>query len=138
MKILEASRLNGCAALPLAVRGWSELLEKGNAGDCVALQWDQSALWIEEDGAPVAVIVWQLQDYRSEVWISLSYVSPVFRNRGYFKALYGRLVELAQEKKLTRIAGGVNVANHVMRAAAESVGRRADYLVYAQSVEPKA
>ncbi|HEX4278315.1 MAG TPA: GNAT family N-acetyltransferase [Bryobacteraceae bacterium] len=131
----ETDKLNGCPALPLAVEAWGELLRDGLTGDAVILQWDQSVVWVEQDGVPVAVILWAYQEYRREIWIGLSYTRPEVRGNGLFRTLYQRIVAIAKEKKAIRIAGGVNVGNAIMREAAERCGRKADYIVYSQAVE---
>lgn len=118
----------------LAVDGWAEIMHSGFASDAVTLSYDQSAIWIEADGKPVSVLIWNYQDYRREIWISLSYTDPAYRQRGYFRRMYAYLHEIAIGKKAIRIAGGVRENNTAMRAAAESCGRTAEYIVYAQPV----
>lgn len=138
MKIFEADKLNGCPALTLAVEGWLNILRSRNGSDAVALAWDQRVLWIEEDGQPVALITWSIQEWRDEAWINVAYTAPAYRRRGHNAALYQRLRLRARERGLKRIAGGISAGNVAMREAARRGGRMPDYVVYAETLSEEA
>jgi GNAT superfamily N-acetyltransferase len=131
-EIKTSEKMNGSPALPLLVEGWSELFRNGHASPDVAIAWDHSVLWIEDGGVPVAAMSYHYTDWNRQFWINLGYVKPSHRRRGLYRKLYEEAHRIAVEKKAHHISGGTNWNNHIMRATAEDLGRKPDYVIYTE------
>lgn len=130
MELKSQEKLTNCPALPLIAAAWMELLDKGFVCGSIPVGWDHSALWLEDNGKPVAILTWNFQDWNRDFWINLAYVLPEYRRQGLYGQLHMEAKRLAAEKKASSISSGIGITNEPMRVAAEAMGRKPLYVVY--------
>jgi RimJ/RimL family protein N-acetyltransferase len=126
--------LNGSPALPLAIAGWAEMVEKNFGDGTLTVHADQKAfLAYAANGremVPVGVMTFDLPDDAKRVWLLQGYVLPEFRGRGIYRALWERLIEHSiVELKARTIYSGTNVRNSAMRAVAKKLGRHEESVI---------
>lgn len=122
--------LNGTPALPLALRGWTDLVDRGMCRNVVMLFWDNWAVVAELDGTPVGVITFSKSDWLREFHISIGFVLPEYRRRGVYRAMWTDLVAWARELKFRAIEGSTKAENATMRSVAAALGRREDVTLH--------
>lgn len=131
--LFQDDKIEGCRAMGLCLEGAAELAKRGLLrNDSNPICWDQSVLWLELGDQPVAVLTYKFIDWQRDMWVSFAYTQEGHRLRGLYSRLYTELRKIAREKKALRISGGTDYHNHVMRKAAESVGREPLYVVYSE------
>ena len=123
IEITEYDGLNFTPALPIAARGWMELMDAGLVQNCLLLGLDQKAFTYSIDGIIAGVLVFEHHAYRKEVFVILGYVLPEYRRTGVYRALWLALVEKAKDLKCHHITSGTAAANESMRSAAAALGR---------------
>ena len=110
--------------LRLATRGELELLEHGLADNVPVLHHEQRAILATHDGIPAGVVLWVYYDFKREIFVCLSYVSPAHRRCGVYRFMWSRLLAEAREVGARAIRSSTSADNAVMRAVARSQGRR--------------
>ena len=98
------------------------------SGVANALADERRAFYLsaESDGAPIGqlMITYEWSDWRDGEfwWLQSVFVRPEFRRQGVLKALYGRVLELADERNVCGIRLYVERENVAAKAAYESFG----------------
>lgn len=98
------------------------------SGVANALADERRAFYLiaESDGAPIGqlMITYEWSDWRDGEfwWLQSVFVRPEFRRQGVLKALYGRVLELADKSKVCGIRLYVERENVTAKAAYESFG----------------
>lgn len=131
---------NNTPAAVLATRGWLEVLEDQGADPILNVYWDHKALVAfgrcitpsdpdssgpSEEWYPVAVLTWQHLEAFDQVFINIGWVSPPWRRRGAFTALFEHLVDVEVpklEKPVRQIQFGTSVRNKRMRGVGAKLG----------------
>jgi ribosomal protein S18 acetylase RimI-like enzyme len=131
--IVASDRTSGIAAV-LAVRGWTECVEKGwNEDGTFNMHVTYRSLVAMapngRDRIPVGVITYNYDEKDGEIFVLQSYVEPEFRGRGIFTALWDELVAQAIKLKAVKIRSGVSPKNEAIRAIAKRQGRRETSIV---------
>lgn len=135
MLFKQVERLNGAPITRLLGEAWTAADLKSPNQYSVVVNWDNSAIWLENTHGPVAVIVYSLQDFNKVCWINLSYTRPAFQRLGLFKYLYSRLKIIAKDKDMIKISGGISAENYRMQKVATNVGRYPEYIVYTENID---
>ena len=98
------------------------------SGVANALADERRAFYLiaESDGAPIGqlMITYEWSDWRNGEfwWLQSVYVRPEFRRRGILRALYGRVLELADQGNVCGVRLYVERENVAAIAAYESLG----------------
>ncbi len=122
--------------LPLAVRGWAELIEVGHHDGGFLLAWDQEAVGaFDDDGAAIGVLTWMDQGWQNAIAIALGYVVPERRRQGVHTAMWNALIVKARERGRPVILSGGLISNVECRAMMRTQGR-AEYGFLTQYVVP--
>lgn len=114
---------NRTPAYELVLRANLELVQEGYSEYVFNVGWDNQVLVAFVGDYPVGVLVYSKEDYAKRWFINLGYVAPPLRNKGVYKALWNKLVELAAAAGTVQIDGITHIDNAPMRAVAEKQGR---------------
>ena len=132
IRIEHFDRVMNTPALPLAVRGWHELLCAGLTdlgAQCVA--WDHKAIVAFSGDTPVGVLTWFDQDWTGRLHVALAYVLPDHRRQGIHTTMWESLKDKAVEMKRTAIVSSTHIQNAASRASMLKQGRT-EHGVYTQ------
>ncbi len=129
-EVIKIEKIYNSPVGALVVQACAELEASGHGWGMGAPGWDSNALYIADDGKPVAVLVWSVQDWKQEAHIGLGYVLPGYRGRGLYTQLWNALIEEAKTRKLRSIASGTHPDNKAMQAISEKQGRKVDSIGY--------
>lgn len=138
MEIRHLEKINCTPAVPLALDGWRELIERGLIDNTVLLGWDNKAFVAEEDGELIGCLLYSESDWKDAYSVQLGYVKPAHRRKGIYRALWQALVAQAREKKRVSITGITSTRNAEMQKTMAALGRVATYITYEFRVEPAA
>ena len=121
-------------AIALALEGWHELAQAGHCDPGgIFVAWDHHAIVaFDKLDHPLGVLTFTKQDWNRTCFVVIGWVLPAHRSRGVYRAMWDKLVVLAQEWKFARIEGTTAIENDKMRAVAKALGRkeRGVYLWY--------
>lgn len=127
--VVTYAKIVNTPAMPFLARAWTALLDADlitSPGYCY-VAWDHAAiLAFDGDGNIIGTISYTHEVWASRLTVIIGYVAPAWRAHGVYRRLWQELVIIAQDKKCARIEGGTMAKNKVMRAVAESFGRRED------------
>lgn len=114
------------------VRALAELLENGwtDNGGWFLLEHGQKAVWLEDDGWPVAVVTVETNESHHMLWVPLVYVVPGWRRQGLFRDLLQRIRFGARAKGLKSVQLGTHHTNQGMQKAATAAGMQPTFLRY--------
>lgn len=114
----------------LLVRALAEVLEKGwtDNGGWFLLEHGHRAVWLEYDGAPVAVTTVEAVESHHMLWMPLVYVVPEHRRQGLFRLLLTQIRFGAKAKGLKAVQLGTHHTNEGMRGAATAAGMQPSFL----------
>jgi GNAT superfamily N-acetyltransferase len=120
-KIHEYNSCNNNGLAKLIYEGYLSLaLEHGL--DEIGGHYSYKALVINST-VPVAIMTYSVSEDQNQIFIHLSYVKPSHRRTGFHTLLFNRLVEIAREKKISRILSGTSASNKIMRKVAKKQRR---------------
>lgn len=113
MKIEYYKHICNTPALALAIKGWMDLrahklCDEGQ----IFVAWDNESIVSFMGPAPVAVMTFAHQEWSNNLTILLGYCEPEFRGKGYYHALWDKIVEIAQERNCTRITTASHPDNY--------------------------
>jgi GNAT superfamily N-acetyltransferase len=128
---------NRTPAMPLMARGWSELIRGDLADPVQVINWDDEAILALVNGDPAGVMSFSHIKWERVIWVKLGYVLPEFRRQGVYRAMWNRLVEIAQQRKVPEILGATSVRNAAMQKTMHRLGRTAFALQYRYKVVDK-
>jgi hypothetical protein len=123
----------GC--LPLAVRGWHEMIAEGHSDGGILLAWDQKVIRADLRGIPIGVLTWSKQDWSNSIFVNLAYVVPEMRRRGAHKLMFSDLVEQAKGLQIPAIVSGTHIDNTEAQKAMLGQGRKAIGMVFRYLVQ---
>lgn len=131
MLVKHIQRIDGSIALPIYARGFSDIMESPFRPPSSTFYPNIEAVIAIEDEKVVGIISYFLdKETETSYWINLSYVLPSHRQKGVWKKMYKKLVEVAKSRHIKVIEGGIHVDNTAMIESAKSVGRRAKFVTY--------
>jgi GNAT superfamily N-acetyltransferase len=125
IEIVHYKKTNGSPAIPILVKAWAELLEKGFISSSVPVGAEHEVFAAKADGTIVGVITFYKAEWHNCMWLQLGYVLPEYRNRGIYRKLWNHLVEHSKTQGVATIDGGVDINNTEMLKVAERLGRKA-------------
>lgn len=96
----------------------------------ISMHWEQSAVFVKVGETIVAAMSYKHEKHMKQTWIFLAYVEPEFRRSGMYHAMFEEVKLRSQKEGMKSIAGGIATNNNAMIAAAESVGRKAEFTCY--------
>lgn len=136
-ELRKVDKICGTPAIAILAEAWGAILRAGHGSKSIPVNWDQSAVFFEYEGRPVAVISYSYTEWNSQVWINLGYVKPKHRSRGLYTALYHEVRKIAISKGARTLASGIDCKNKAMISAAESVGRKPLSISYGETLPLK-
>lgn len=116
------------------IRGVAETEAAGLMFGLGAPGWDTNALYLEDDGQVVAILVWSVQEWKQSAYVDFGYVLPGRRGQGLYTKLWNALIDEAKERKLRTIGSGTHVKNTAMQAIAAKQGRVAESISFRYDV----
>jgi GNAT superfamily N-acetyltransferase len=134
LKIHHLEKLNESKAMPLAVEGWKNLLDRGMTSYSALVHWDHKAFYAEEDGAVIGLLTYEYSEWTNRACVVLGYVAPEHRKKGVYRALWEALVLLGKEKGWQKITGTTHVKNHDMATVMAALGRKPEYVSFSYSL----
>jgi GNAT superfamily N-acetyltransferase len=124
------------AAQPLLIlmaQAWLDMVKSGYC-DGVIFQWQQTIMWIEYKGAPVAMLSITFTEHNSRSSIQCGYCAPRHRRKGLYTRLYQAAREWAIAKGACTIEGVMDTSNTVSIETAKRLGRHAIYVSYGEDL----
>lgn len=126
MEIKYVSKIQGTVVLPFVIDAYVSLRQVGNieAYDCPA-SGDEEAFYIENRRHKVVAVLsfFKTTEDASSFIINMGFVLKPYRKRGYYRALWERLIEEGRKRELKTIIGYHKPGNHNILAFNEHVGR---------------
>lgn len=117
-------KINWTPAIYLGVMGWHELLvNKAVDLGVIPLSHESEAIVAMLEGEPVGCIIFQDYTWSNEFWITISYVVPKHRRQKIHTKMFGKLVEVAKERKISCISSVFGLNNEASKRAQLSQGR---------------
>lgn len=122
----------------LLLQGAAELAANGytEQGSWMLLNPDQTVWWLEERGAPVAVLTYEAIGSIRKAWLALVYVSPEHRRRGCFRRLLQAARERAHLERLDGVELGTHSKNEVMHFTCRELGMTPTFVRFAAPALP--
>jgi GNAT superfamily N-acetyltransferase len=135
MKIEYVQKIHGTPVLPYIIDAYVTLRKAGNieAMDAPA-SGDEEAFFIQNRLKRIVGVCSFYQDETKFV-VNMGYVSKEYRKKGYYAALWERLVEEARKRNIKFIMGYHKPGNKAILAFNERVGRRIKYVCSEYTVE---
>jgi GNAT superfamily N-acetyltransferase len=131
MNIRQAASVVSSPAFPLISEGMNFLVQEGlHCGNEHILHETDQAIWAEEDGEVLGVIVFRYKVASSAIQIVLSYVEPSSRRNGLYTRLMNALVARAEEQSIVRILSTVSTVNAAMIKLMQKMGRPPTAVLY--------
>jgi GNAT superfamily N-acetyltransferase len=131
MDIRQAASVVSSPAFPLISEGMNYLVQEGlHCGSDHILHETDQAIWAEEDGEVLGVIVFRCKVAASSIQIVLSYVEPSSRRNGLYSSLMNALVKRAEEERIVSILSTVSTANAAMIKLMQKMGRAPTAVLY--------
>lgn len=97
--------------------------------------YDHEALWIDQDGRPIAVLQFQRRDWTRSIATAWSYTLPSHRRQGLNRTLFEALQAIAKRDGYGFIDRSTHPDNHQMLAVMAAAGGVKDRITYRFYVE---
>jgi L-amino acid N-acyltransferase YncA len=131
MDIRQAANVVSSPAFPLISEGMNYLAQEGlHCGSEHILHETDQAIWAEEDGEVLGVIVFRYRMNAPVMQIVLSYVEPSSRRNGLYTSLMNALVKRAEEEGIASIHSIVSTLNAAMLKLMQRMGRAPTAALY--------
>ncbi len=127
-------QINTTKLVPVLAKCMVDQAQYGNHE--ISVHWEMEGIYIEDGDTVVAALCYEHQKFKKQTFIMAAYVEPEYRQRGMYRALWEDLVHRSSKAGMKTIAGGIAPGNKAMIAAAKSVGRKPQYIIYAADVPP--
>jgi len=129
VEIKYVSKIQGSVVLPFVIDAYVSLRQVGNieACDCPA-SGDEEAFYIENRRHKVVAVLSFFKSADDAFTINMGFVLKPYRKRGYYRALWERLVEEGRKRELKTIIGYHKPGNDKILAFNEHVGRAIKYI----------
>ena len=102
----------------------NHLVQEGlHPGPEFLLQETDQAIWAEEEGEALGVIVFRYKMSAPAMQVVLSYVEPSSRRNGLYTRLMNALVKRAEEERIVSILSTVSTVNASMLKLMQKMGR---------------
>ena len=109
----------------------NHLVQEGlHPGPEFLLQETDQAIWAEEEGEALGVIVFRYKPNVPVMQVVLSYVEPSSRRNGLYTRLMNALVKRAEEEHIVSILSTVSMANASMQKLMHKMSRAPAALLY--------
>nr|CAB4128088.1 NAT_SF domain containing protein [uncultured Caudovirales phage] len=116
------TQLAGSPGEVLLVTTALNLLKSGHT-PTLNYNWNAEVLTATVDGKCVAALAFQVQAWRRTLFVEMGATEPDAKRQGHYRALWDRLVQIAQERKLSNIESGYVVTNTESEAMHKALGR---------------
>lgn len=129
MKIQYISKVEGTPILPFIIDSYTSLRQAGNIEACEApVSGAEEAFYIENRQHKVVAVLsfWKSTD--DAFTVNMGFVLKPYRKKGYYRALWEKLVEEGRKRGLKRIIGYHKPGNSAILAFNEKVGRTLKYV----------
>lgn len=129
MKIEYVEKIQGTPVLPFIIDAYVSLREAGNieAWDAPA-SGDEEAFYILNAKKKVVAVLSFFKSSDTGFTINMGFVLKPYRKRGYYVALWNRLVEEGRARGLKTITGYHKGGNTAILGFNEKVGRKIKYI----------
>ena len=131
MIICQTANVVSSPAFQLISEGMNYLVQEGlHSGHEFLLQETDSAIWAEEEGEALGVIVFRYKMSAPAMQVVLSYVEPSSRRNGLYTRLMNALVKRAEEQRIVSILSTVSTVNASMLKLMQKMGRAPTAVLY--------
>ena len=131
MIICQAAHAVSSPAFQLISEGVNYLVQQGlHPGPEFLLQETDQAIWAEEEGEALGVIVFRYKPNIPVMQIVLSYVEPSSRRNGLYTSLMNSLVKRAEDQGIVSILSTVSMANASMQKLMHKMSRAPTAVLY--------
>jgi predicted GNAT family acetyltransferase len=129
MNIEYVEAINGTPVLPYIIDAYTSLREAGNIEpNDVPACGEEEAFYIRNRNKQiVAVLSFGVKSDNSIV-VNMGFVSKRYRKRGYYLALWKRLVEEGQKRGCSHITGYHKPGNKAILGFNDRIGRKIKYI----------
>jgi len=129
MRILYVPKIEGTSVLPFVIDAYTSLRAGGNIEACDApATGDEEAFYILNRSKEIVAVLSFSKSTEREFTVNMGFVAASCRRRGYYAALWARLVEEAETRGIQRIMGYHKPANKKILAVNERLGRTIRYV----------
>ena len=134
LKIYWTDSLGGSPVMPLFLRSYADVIEKGWANPYIAWSNKNRAVWIEtEDAKVIAGICYEFSPDNHMGWLVLSFVDEAYRGRRLYSLMREIVDEDLRKQGADRVCSLIHVDNESMLKSAERTGMRPQfYRMYKQ------
>lgn len=112
-----------CHAYPGELLLVETSLERAKQGQPFSYSWDWEVLTASVDGVVVAAMAFTHSKWQRQLFVNMGGTHPDHRRQGHYRALWERLVEIAQERDAKTIASGYGIDNLASAAMHKALGR---------------
>ena len=131
MNICQAAHAVSSPAFQLISEGMNYLVQEGlHPGPELLLQETDQAIWAQEGGEVLGVIVFRYRPNVPMMQVVLSYVEPSSRRNGLYTRLMNALVKRAEEERIVSILSTVSTVNASMLKLMQKMGRAPTAVLY--------
>jgi GNAT superfamily N-acetyltransferase len=129
MKIEYVQKIQGTVVLPFVIDAYVSLRQVGNieACDCPA-SGDEEAFYIRNNRKKVVAVLSFFKSGEGSFTVNMGFVLKAYRSRGYYGALWQRLVEEGRKRGLKTIIGYHKGGNAAILGFNEKAGRKIKYI----------
>jgi len=135
MKIEYVQKVEGTLVLPFIIDAYTSLRAAGNIEPMdVPVSGSEEGFYIlNRKGSVVAVLSYYTDD--NHIIINMGYVDRRYRKKGYYAALWERLVAEARKRGVKSIKGYHKPGNKAILSFNEKVGRKIKYVCSEYTLE---
>jgi predicted GNAT family acetyltransferase len=136
MKIEYVQKVHGTPVLPYIVDAYVSLRSAGNIEAMDApVSGEEEAFYIVNRLGKIVAVLSFFQTDDNKCTINMGYVSKQYRKKGYYAALWERLVTEARKREIKAIIGYHKPGNKAILGFNERVGRRIKYICSEYTLE---
>jgi GNAT superfamily N-acetyltransferase len=129
MKIEYIQKIEGTIVLPFVIDAYISLRQAGNIEACACpASGYEEALYILNRRKNIVAVLSFFKSKEGEFTVNMGFVLKPYRKRGYYGALWNRLVEEGRSRGLKRITGYHKPGNAALLGFNERVGRKIKYI----------
>lgn len=122
INIYHMEQLGYCPAMPLFLKVYAEIIEKGWANPFVAWTNKNRMIWAQNGDKILGGICYDYQHDLKMGWIILSFVDPEERGKGIYKKLHYEFENSVRELGGVRIGSYIHIDNQRRINSATKVG----------------
>jgi ribosomal protein S18 acetylase RimI-like enzyme len=135
IEIKHYKNIKNTPAVPLLMAEWQESLTYWPGRQDYSFDWDHEAMVLFLDDTPIGVIDFMLAEYCRNCQLTVGYIKPEFRRRGFYNKLWTHFIShLKSEGKIDNILSYSIITNPVIHEVSRKQGRHQFATVYRYSL----